>query len=235
MGLKKNIGALAGKLPVENAKEKKSKKDLVVSNETSNFLSIAETEIESYFPEEVKFSFEIAEDIKKDVVRLGKGIKFTELKSRILLGNLYQEAYDKLAGVNHHDNGRYDEWLQTFGLSKATAWRYRRRLMIHNLFEGEKAAQKVIEKTTDAYIEKIHGLEDKTELIRTLIHCPSKQELKEYFYNKEEAIAIDNDVSLKTEYNQFIKDLRKVNVYHLSNEKQDKLKEYMEAIEELIK
>lgn len=154
-------------------------------------------------------------------------------KSRIQLGELFQAAYDKLAGDNQY-NGGYTQWIGGYGFNKMTALRYRIRW---NMYKGRKniQAKELIESLPQKDIEVIESHPEKEAILAQLDGNPSNFTLS----IEEKKVENPNDnilipVEFANEYKDFTKKVKKIDLTKLKETDIDKIHKLIERFNKII-
>ena len=180
--------------------------------------------------------YRISDDRKLNLFLYNKANEITKItrKSRLELGKLFQEVYEKLAGNNHYD-GLYTKWIKQYGFNKMTALRYRNRYNLYFKVNTDDA-KVTISKLSQPDVDLLIRHERKNEILACLDSGESLGEIIGVYQPQIEAVqdGIEEFIDIENDIKKLKTFGKKLNIKSLDNEKKERLHKLVRKIEELL-
>jgi len=214
---------LKGKNIPKKTKEKYKKKEILdVTNVTSG-IELPYIEIE--YTDDKKIN-DYLNTKNKDIQKL-------HTTARLVLGKIFEEVNEKLAGNNRH-NGLYIKWLESNGFNRMTALRHRNRYKLYQAVTTEKA-KAVVATARQKEIDAVF----KSDLLEVAVTTLDEgQNLVELIEGKKETVMLGEPVlqfiDLEKEFDKFVQVRGKADLKSLSEAKTKKVHRLLEEIEKII-
>ncbi|WP_319200113.1 hypothetical protein [uncultured Ilyobacter sp.] len=154
-------------------------------------------------------------------------------KSRLELGETFQEVHDRLSGDNQY-NGIYTKWLEFYGFNKMTALRHRNRYSLYSTMKSEKAKE-LVSKITDDWVNKLMKHANKEYILETLENTPTRENLAVLLSNTITEKNISLEFDIESEFKEFSKRSKEINLNALSENEKEELHKIITKFNKLFR
>lgn len=189
-------------------------------------------------PLELEENFEITkiEEIDKFLQEKAKELLHIQAKASIEIGEILEEVYKKLAGVNHY-NGTYSKWLEKNGFTKVTALRHRRRYEMFNIVKSDKG-KAFVATLPVRVIDSIYRYDDFSGIMTIIDDGITKNELEKMIINSiiiDEVDALPyNSKETEKVFKKISKMFRNMSLEKVSDENVNSFEKDMKKVEKII-
>ena len=219
-----------------NAKKKKEDEitgDVVVTNGTA-ITDMLVSFVTSKELNESLVTITENKDIDKYLCEAAIVIHKLGRRSRLHMGKIFHEVFEKLAGTNQHDGGEYSKWLESYGFSRMSALRYKKRWGLYESVTTSEAKE-LIEKMPDKNIQLIANNPEKEAILNQLDQDPNNFNLS----IEGKKVEDPNDhvlipVEFAEEYKTFTRKVKKIDLTKLKEKDREQIHKLIERFNKII-